>query len=211
MRLSGYSAIGLTLPAGLMRDRVGPLRQLFEERGIETFLRLDIAPPSRQELLRLLRRYRTAFDVVAVKCVSPAAALVACRDRRVDVVFFDTFRRNIWFNYTYADLLHGALEFNIVSDLLNATTSDIYLRLAKEAAIARNSGTKIVLSSGATKPEVVRAPMQLSALGQAVGLSKSQVLRGVADIPRSIVRDNTERRSSSYIEEGVRVVVPKAR
>jgi RNase P/RNase MRP subunit p30 len=149
--------------------------------------------------------------VLAVRCVSPAAALVACRDRRVDVVFFDTSRRNIRFNYTYADLLHGALEFNVASELLNASSSDIYMRLAKEAAIARKSNTKIVLSSGATKPELLRSPMQVSGLGGAIGLSKVQVLEGVAETPTSIVRRNMERRSSSYIEEGVRVITPRGR
>lgn len=211
LRLSGYSAIGLTVPPGLMRDKVSSLREVFEEQDIETFLRLDIVPRSRQELLRLLRRYRTGFDVLAVKCVNPAVALVACRDRRVDIVFFDPSRRNIRFSYTYSDLLHGALEFNVASDLLGAPSSDVYLRLAKQAAISRNSNTRIVLSSGATTPEGVRSPMQLSALGQAIGLSRSQVLRGVSENPVSIIRRNSERRSGTYIEEGVRVVAPKAR
>lgn len=46
IRLAGYSAIGLTVPTGLMRDKIASLRRLFEDQGIETFLRADIVSGS---------------------------------------------------------------------------------------------------------------------------------------------------------------------
>jgi RNase P/RNase MRP subunit p30 len=211
VKLAGYSAVGLTIPTGLMRDRVSSLRRLFEDQGIETFLRVDVVSGSRGELLRLLRRVRSGYDIVAVKCINQGVASVACRDRRVDVVFFDPNQRSIRFSHAYANLLRGALEFNVVSSLLGTTSSEPYSRLAKEASISREHNTRVVLSSGSTSPEKVRSPMQISALGKAIGLSREQSLRGVSENPESIVQRNAERRSTAYIEEGVSIVAPKAR
>jgi RNase P/RNase MRP subunit p30 len=184
---------------------------MFEDHSIETHLRVDVVSASRVELLRLLRRVRSGFDIVAVKCVNQNVASVACRDRRVDVIFFDPNQRNIRFSHAYANLLRGALEFNIVSSLISPTSRDIYSRLAKEAEISKTHKTRVVLSSGSKSAETVRSPMQLSALGKAIGLSKEQSLLGVSENPREIIRRNMERRSAAYVEEGVTIVVPKAR
>ena len=208
--IAGYSLIGLTIPTGLMETRVSSLRRAFEEVGIEPLLRADLAPRSRDELLRLLRRYRSRFELIAVRCVNAAAASVASRDSRVDILFFDPSSRNTRFTHTYASLLRGALEFNLITNLRNAVT-ETYLRVAKEAAISRRRKTKVVLSSGATSPEEVRSPLQLSALGKAIGLSNDQSLRGVSEIPAAIAHRSLERRSGSYIEEGVRIIPRAAR
>ena len=210
LRMAGYLLIGLTVPTGLMPNRVSSLRRVFEEHGIETLLRADVIPRSRDELLRVLRRYRSRFDLIAVKCMNAAVASVACRDRRVDVVFFDPSDRRIRFSYAYANLLRGALEFNLVSTLLSAV-SETYSRIAREAAISRARNTKTVLSCGASSPDEVRSPMQVSALGRAIGLSMDQALGGVSKVPTSIAHRTLERRSSSYVEEGVRIVSRKAR
>jgi RNase P/RNase MRP subunit p30 len=210
IRLAGYSAIGLTVPTGLMHDKIASLRRLFEDESIETFLRVDIVSGSRGELLRLLRRFRSGFDILGVKCVNQGVASVACRDRRVDVVFFDPNQRNIRFSHAYANLLRGALELNLISSLLGTTSSETFSKLAKEAGISRSHNTRVILSSGSRSPETVRSPLQVSAIGMAIGLSREQSLRGVSQNPESIVRRNKERRSATYIEEGVRLVAAKA-
>lgn len=143
--------------------------------------------------------------------MNQGVASVACRDRRVDVVFFDPNQRNIRFSHAYANQLRGAVEFNLVSSLLGTPSSETFSKLAKEAAISRSHNTRVVLSSGSKSPETVRSPMQVAALGKAIGLSKDQSLRGVSENPESIVRRNLQRRSTTYIEEGVGLVAPKAR
>src|SRR3990172_12061786 len=65
LKLAGYPAIGLTIPTGLMRDRVSSLRRLFEDQGIETFLRVDVVSGSRGELIRLLRRVRSEYYIMS--------------------------------------------------------------------------------------------------------------------------------------------------
>ena len=211
LRYSGYSTVALTVPTGLLRDRLLSLRRLFEHEGLETLLRIDLSANSRVDLLRLLRRYRNAYDIVAVKCMNQSVAPVACRDRRVDLVFFDPSNSRVRFGHPLASLLRGALEFNLISTLLEETKSEVFSRLAKEAAIAREHRSRVVLSSGCVSPTMVRSPLQISAIATAIGLSREQSDQGVSETPLSIIKRNLERRSREYVEEGVNVMMSKAR
>lgn len=209
LRLTGYSSVGLTVPTGLLRERVSSLRRTFQQVGIETALRVDLSPTSRADLLRLLRRFRNSYDIVAVKCMNQGAATVACRDRRVDLVFFDPRNPKVRFSHSLAGLLRGALEFNLLSTFLEETNSEVFSRTVKESGVAREHKVRVVLSSGCHRPRMVRTPSQIVAIASMIGLSKEQSIRGVSEIPRSIIIRNSQRRSNEYIEEGVRVILPK--
>lgn len=211
LRSAGYSTVALTIPTGLLRDRLSSLRRLFEHEGLETLLRVDLSANSRTDLLRLLRRFRNTYDIVAVNCMNQAVALVACRDRRVDLVFFDPRNSRVRFSHPLASLLRGMIEFNLISTFLGETKSEIFSRIAKEAGIAREHRSKVVLSSGCCSPAMVRSPLQISAIAAAIGLSKEQSSRGVSETPLWIIGRNQERRSREYVEEGVKLVIPEAR
>jgi RNase P/RNase MRP subunit p30 len=211
LRIAGYSVVGLAMPTGLMPDRIRSIHRLFHERGLETTSRVDLTASSRMELLRLLRRFRNSCDIIGVKCLNQAAATIACRDRRVDLVFFDPGNRRIRFNHSLANLLHGAVEFNLSQLLVSDISSDVLSRFAKEMGIAHVHDTRVVLSSGSASSENVRSPLQMAAIASALGLSKEQSLLAVSKTPLSIIARNIEKRSSSYIEEGVKVLLPKAR
>ena len=206
LSLAGYSLTGLTLPTGLFHERVAELRKVFSDNGIETVLRVDLASRSREELLRSLRRFRNAYDIVAVKCLNARVAHVACRDRRVDIVFFDVENVGVRFGHALANLLRGAAEMNMVSTMLGDMKAGVYEAMAKELSVARNHKVKVVLSSGADRPEMIRSPSQLAALASALGLSERAAHDGVSSTPISIVAENVKRRSPAYVEEGVRVV-----
>jgi RNase P/RNase MRP subunit p30 len=209
--LAGYSAVALTVPTGLMRDSVEALKRVFENEGIETCLRVDLAPNSRADLLRLLRRFRNQFDVVGVRCMNQIVAMVACRDRRVDLVFFDADNPRVRFNHPMANLLRGALEFNMLSTFLNKPRSAVFTRICKEIAVAKEHRNDVVLSSGCEAPAMVRSPLQISAIASTLGLSEEQCRLGVSSAPCSIIERNLERRSGEYVEEGVTLVTPKVR
>jgi len=210
IRIAGYSVIGLTIPTGLMRDRIGLVKTVFEEAGLETALRIDLTASSRMELLRLLRRFRNSYDVIAVKCVNQRVATVACRDRRVDLIIFEPTCRSVRFSHPLANLLRGAIEFNLVSSLLKETSTEVLSGIMKQCAIAHQHKVKVVLSSGCSNPDQVRSPLQIAALASAMGLSETQSQAGVSATPIGIIKHNLAYRSPQFIEEGVRVVLPKA-
>ncbi len=209
LHVAGYSVVGLTLPTGLLRDRVAALKRAFGDEGVDTVSRVDLSANSRMELLRLLRRYRNLYDVVAVKCGNQTTAPIACRDRRVDLVFFDPRNPQAKFSHALARLLRGTLEFNLISTLLGEARSEILSRLAREAAIAREHGSKVIFSSGCTSASMVRSPSEISAIGESVGLSKELCNQAVSEEPLLIISRNRERRSPNYVEEGVKVVTPR--
>ena len=203
LRDAGYGAVALTVPTGVMKERLRLLRSMFLDSNIEVFFRVDLNCSSRQELLKLLRRFRSSYDVVSVNCSNHALALVAARDRRVDVIFFDPSKRNVWFDHSIANVLRAALEFNLSTML---TERGPIQKSMKEINIAKEHKVKIVLSSGSTSPLMIRTPSQLSAIGTILGLSKDQARDGAMKLPWLIVKQNVERRSHKYVEEGVSIV-----
>ena len=208
LRTAGYSTIGLTIPTGLLPERVKSMRKTFEDHGVATALRIDLGSASRTELLRSLRRFRNAYDVVGVKCVNARVATVASRDRRVDVVFFDPVMQNVRFNHSLARLLHGAFEVNLIGSLLTLTDIGILFRLRRAIAVAQEHKVKVVLSSGARNAEMVRAPLQLSAIASTLGLSETASVAGVSSIPLSIIAENVKKRKPECVEEGVKMIAP---
>jgi RNase P/RNase MRP subunit p30 len=206
LSLAGYSTAGLTLPTGLFRERVAEIEHAFVDNGVDVVLRIDLTSRSREELLRSLRRFRSAYDIVAVKCASPRVAHVSCRDSRVDLVFFDHQNPNLRLSHAMANLLRGALEVNITSTMLKSVSPAVYASISRELAIANEHKLKVVLSSGADRPEMVRSPVQIAALASTLGLYERAALDGVASAPAIIVEENAKRRSPTYVEEGVRVV-----
>jgi len=143
--------------------------------------------------------------VVSVKCTNQNVAAIACRDRRVDVVFFDPNNRNMKFTHTLARLLNGALELNL-SFLLNRESADALNKAMRQMVVAREHKVKVVLSSGCTSPKMVRSPMQIRAVGVTLGLSETQSAEAISSVPSSIIESNLKRRSPLYVEEGVRLV-----
>jgi RNase P/RNase MRP subunit p30 len=186
------------------------LRQHFSENGVETVLRVDLASRSREELLRSLRRFRSTYDLIAVKCLNERVAHVACRDRRVDIVFFDSENPRVRFNHALANLLRGAIEVNLAPAIRNINGS-VYGMISKGFAIAQEHNVKVVLSSGADKAEMVRSPIQIAALASTLGLSQRMALEGIGPTPMSIVSEGVKRRGPGYVEEGVRVVLSTTR
>jgi len=205
LALSGYKAVGLTVPTGLLRGRLEVLRACFHDSGIEVFLRVDLTCSKREELLKLLRRFRSTFDIIGVKCTNHSLALVAARDRRVDLIFFSPATRNVWFDDSIANISNATLELNL-SVLFEMTNHLTLTRLMKDIRVARRHDVNVVLSSGATSPFLVRAPIQLAAIAEILGLSKQQAIDGVSTVPCKIVERNVDRLSRSYVEEGVKTI-----
>ena len=206
----GYSVVGLTVPTGILRDRLKAIRQIFERNRNETALRVDLTPGSRLELLRALRTFRNSYDIIAVKCKNQRVATVACRDRRVDMIFFDLADRNARFTHTYARLLRGAIEFNL-ADILRQSERWAVSGARKAIAIAREHHVSMVVSSGATVPFMVSSPTQISALINVLGATREESAAAVASTPLAFVAQNRMKRAPEYVEEGVKIVVPARR
>jgi RNase P/RNase MRP subunit p30 len=99
----------------------------------------------------------------------------------------------------------------LIASLLTLTDTGILFRLRKAIAVAQEHNVKVVLSSGARNAEMVRAPLQLSAIASTLGLSETASVAGVSSIPLSIITENVKKREPENVEEGVKIIVSSRR
>lgn len=206
MALLGFSMVGLSFPSGLGRDRMERVARIFRETGLDPVMRTNLRPSSRNELLRILRKVRSQFEVVAVECTNPRVSQVAVRDRRVDLVYFSPENRPASFRTTLARMSHSALEVNLSHVLRSELSHSVISRLSENLRAARDSSVPVVVSSGASSPLELRGPREMIAV---ISLLSDRAELGpecVSTVPRSIVERNRGKLASEYVEEGVRLV-----
>jgi ribonuclease P/MRP protein subunit RPP1 len=183
-----------------------PVMNSFKDAGIDVAKRLDLRPRSREELLNSLRRHRSNYDVVAVSCSTESVSRVAVRDRRVDVVQFPKQGPGSFFRKNLANTCRAAVEFN-VSELIQGQQHEVRLgRVRREIEIAAGASTSLVGCSGASNCFELRAPRDMAALLQMVGLSPEAAMASVSKVPLAIVKQNRLRTGPHQLEEGVRIV-----
>lgn len=208
--LLGYDLIGLTLegrpedPASLKRE--------FLDRGIDVALRIDLSPRSRGELLSLLGRYRPLFEVVSVNCANKAICDVASRDGRVDLIFFG--EGSIGPNVRLPKEASSALEVNIRDLIAPEGDRDIGRALRKirrDLEVALENGLRVVASSGAKDPDMMRGPREIASLLKFLGMGAEGALASVSETPASLVKLNRMKLRGEIVCDGLRIVGGRGR
>jgi RNase P/RNase MRP subunit p30 len=201
----GTVLVGLVVPPNQLTPTPAAM-EAFREAGIDVAKRLNLKPRSREELLSGLRRYRSQYEILAVECGRQSVSQVAVRDKRVDIVHFhkqgqrSSFRRNL------ARTCRAALEFNmseLTQELENGATLSWQRR---ELEVAAEASTQVIGSTGASTPLGLRAPKDVAAVLQMLGLSPQAALSAVSEMPVMIVRRNRLRTEHPQLEEGVRIM-----
>jgi len=201
----GTAVVGLVVPPDQLTPTPAAMNSL-RDAGLDVAKRLNLKPRSREELLGSLRRFRAKYEIVAVDCATQSVSRVAVRDRRVDIVHFpkqgpsSSFRRNL------ASTCRAALEFNM-SELTQGARYEAGLgRQRRELEVAAEKSTPVVGSTNASNPFELRAPRDVAAILQMLGLSPQSALASVSEIPLAIVRQNRLKAKHPQLEEGVRIV-----
>ena len=209
----GYSQIGVPLPSTVRAEAVDQLRQMSSGNDLDFVARLDLAPKSPGELLAVLRRFRSKFEIVAVMCNSKAVARQAAKDRRVDVLCFrSSDPRKRFFDWAEAELASGsgaAFEIDLAQMLISLETGSgvgLFSRLRREAATAKSFGVPVVCSSGSSEPMLLRKPQEYAALGFLFDVDAPRGLQALSANPASIVERSRRRLASDFVAAGVRVV-----
>ncbi len=202
----GFKLAAVSLPAqteSFTREAVGAD---FERFGIDVVSRIDLAPRSRHELLGQLRKCRRQFEVVAVRCDNQAVGLVAARDGRVDLIYFDPARPNMRLRKPLAELCSNALEIQVGRHATQLRARPVLAKLRDEVNIARSAGLNVVLTSGARRPVELRGPLDIAAVGCSLGLTPADSEAAVSTNPVTIVRANRQKLSPTHVELGVKLV-----
>jgi len=207
----GYDAVGVPLPCDFGREKMEVLRSICGEVGVDLITRMDLSPKTSGELLRSLRRFRRRFEVLAVICRSKSVARQAAKDRRVDLLLFQSEPRSRFFDEAEAELASGALasleiEIYPLLSLSGFRRVRLLSRLRTEVRIATRFEVPVVLSSGASSELFMRGPREIAALASLFDMPLPAALKALSDSPLGMVRRNREKLSPNFVAPGVRVV-----
>jgi RNase P/RNase MRP subunit p30 len=207
-----YNIIGIPLPFNVRKEQIKQLKQICKDAKVDFVTRVNLSPRNSNELLSELRKCRRKFEIVAVRCNTKDVARQAAKDRRVDILKFSvTNNRKRFFDKQEAELASqalAALEIEMAPLLQLTSFSRIRLLFAlrKEVATAVQADVPVVLSSGATKEQLMRGHHDYAALTTIFDMHLSSALKGLSETPRELVERNRNKLSPDYLAPGIRVV-----
>jgi len=204
----GYYGVGLTLTPQSHKNYLSNLKKACKREGLDLITRVDLKPRDVRGLLKELRAVRRRFEIIAVKCHSKSVARQAAKDRRVDILNFpsnDLKRR--FFDKAEAKLASNAnasLEIDM-TPLITCTTRhmvNLLDKLRREIEIAKKFDVKIIISSGASNPKLMRAPRDYVSLASLFDLERDLAVKALSDNPLMIIEENRMKLSKNFIAPG---------
>ena len=208
----GYSLIAVPFPPEICETEAEKLRSICVDAKIDFASRVDLYPRTKDQLTHLLRKLRRKFEVVCAVCENKEVARQAAKDRRVDLLSFQSLDyRGRFFDWAEAELASNSLaglEVDVKPLLVLEGPARVRLLscMRREVSIAREFHVPIVVSSGAAKPMLLRKPRETAALASLFGLDEIAALDAVSTNASTIVMRNREKLSGGFVAPGIRVV-----
>jgi len=208
----GYTQISLVSTSKPSQEEYAKLKAICRVSSIDFVSRVDFYPRSEMELKHFLRRFRRQFEVICVSCDNKEVARQAAKDRRVDLLNFNSLDyHKRFFDRAEAELASGclaALEVDVKPFLILEGPPRIRLltSLRREVAVAREFGVPIVISSGASEEKFMRSPKDMASLAYLLGLDEAFALDAVSTNPAAIATRNREKLSSRFVAPGISII-----
>ncbi|MFX0116163.1 MAG: RNase P subunit p30 family protein [Candidatus Hodarchaeota archaeon] len=158
-----------------------------------------------------LGQERRMHHLISILAEKPDLAKWAAKDQRVDSIMVPLTSVGDVFDPTLAKLaaLNGkALEihFQEISDAIWSRRTSLLRNLYNAASKARQRSCKILFGSGASKIVHLRAPRDMAALLNVIGLGYEEALEIIDDVPLKILQKNELRLSPGFIAPGTRII-----
>ena len=198
----GYDGVVVRPPPDAVPDYDAPA--VADRYGVDVVDGCEVRAPDRSAAAGAVRSQRDGRTVVCVR--GGALNRFAVEDPRVDVLADPMADGDVNHVLARAAADNGVrLEFAFgrVLRAHGGRRVQALRGLRKLREMVEQYDAPFVVSAGATSHLQLRAPRELLALGDLVGLSRAQVEAGLAEWGRLAER-NRERRSDSFIEPGVR-------
>ncbi len=205
----GLSLVGLRFTPKTPSDEIEYSVKVFRSTGLDVAVGVDLSPTSRKQLFNQLRILRNSFDILAVRSADVKTAVVAARDRRIDLISLEpqnSFRAKQSILRTCRSAVE--LELSRITRPLNRVSYESLKSLCLEIELAKRCRIDFTVSSGATSLLTMRAPRDMASLVAVLGLPKELSLRAVSKAPLDMVKRNRERLSSRSLGSGVTLVRP---
>ncbi len=208
----GYSQISFPSASKLNENELTKLKAMCQEAGTDFVSRVDFCPRSEAELTRFLRKFRRKFEVICIACDNKEVARQAAKDRRVDLLNFNSLDyHKRFFDRAEAELANGSLaglEVDVKPLLILEGPVRVRLlsNLRREAALAREFRVPLVLSSGVSEERLMRSPGDMASLAYLFGLDEATALEAVSTAPTEIVWRNREKLGSHFVAPGISII-----
>jgi RNase P/RNase MRP subunit p30 len=208
----GYRLIAIPFSLETRETETEKLRAVCLDAKIDFASRIDLYPKTKNQLTHLLRKLRRRFELVGVVCENKEVARQAAKDRRVDLLSFQSLDyRSRFFDWAEAELASSslaALEIDIKPLFVLEGPPRVRLLscLRREVSIAKEFHVPVIISSGASNRQLLRKPREIAAFASLFGLSEVTALDAVSTNPSTIVRRNREKLSQGFVAPGIRVV-----
>jgi len=205
----GYGLISIPFTSGVEEEEINKIRVICSDFGLDFVSRLDLYPRNENDLTHFLRKYRRKFEILSVSCDNKDIARQAGKDRRVDLLTFNSIDyRKRFFDRAEAQLATSslaALEIDVKPLLLLEGPSRVRFlaTLRREVSIAEEFNVPIVLSSGVGEGRLMRRPKDLASLAYLFGMEDSSALDSVSILPYSIIRRNRAKLNEHYVAPGI--------
>jgi RNase P/RNase MRP subunit p30 len=208
----GYGLVAVPLAPEIQETEISKFRVVCSEVKVDFASRVDLAPKTRDQLMRLLRKLRRRFEVICVACPNKEVARQAAKDRRVDLLSFPSLDyRSRFFDWAEAELASNslaALELDVKPLLMLEGSARVRLLsiLRREVSIANQYHVPVIVSSGVGTEMLLRKPRELAAFVSLLGLDETSALDAVSTNPSTIVLRNREKLSNGFVAPGINVV-----
>jgi len=208
----GYHLVATPFPPNCTQEQIKQAHDTCKENDIDLATRVDLRPSSPNELMRDLRKLRRKFALIAVICSNKNAARQAAKDHRVDLLNFPSVdHRNRFFDMAEAELAsNSSASLEIDTEPLLALEGPPRIRLLsclrKETIIADSFNVPVIISSGTTRPELLRKPQDSTALTHLFDMDKQAALNALSTNAVTLVKRNREKLSPDFVAPGIRII-----
>jgi RNase P/RNase MRP subunit p30 len=208
----GYTQISIPFTSKHSEEEIAKLKSACSGLGLDFVSRADFNPRTENDLTHFLRSFRRKFEVICITCDSKEVARQAAKDRRVDLLNFQSLDyHKRFFDRAEAELAScslAALEVDVKPLLILEGPPRVRLltSLRREVAIAQEFHVPLVVSSGVSEGRLMRLPRDMASLAFLFGLDDAKALDAVSTNPAAIVDRNREKLSSRFVAPGISVV-----
>ena len=196
----GLSTVCLRFKQNTPSNEIKSSARIFSSVGLDVAIGLDIFANSRKQLLKQLSTSRRLFEILAVNCKDVKTVMVAAHDRRVDLISLESIK-SIRTKQSIIKSCSTNIELELMRILMPSgrTNLEQINYFSREIELANHYKVNIVVSSGAKGVLSLRAPRDIAALANTLGLSKERSLDSVSKLPIQIIKDNRNKLSKNPI------------
>jgi len=199
----GLTGFAVSLPLGSPITRT--------DNGVVILTRIDLEGKNLDVLRKQIGRVRKQSTIVSVPMQDTEIANWAAADRRVDLLTLSEPTKDHVIKESTASLAAEtgvALEIPI-APLLTSSGLDRskMLRVYRESVTtATHAGMRVVLSSGAIEPILMRAPSAMWFVGTLFGMDRRHSREAVYSVPDQIVAASEHKMRTESVSPGVEIV-----